>query len=88
MSEFLVISSAFAREPWLALLVVLGILLALGALFYHLNGIAFGEPTGSTSASDASYVPMILHFGLVLTAGIFLPPMLVAWFRHVADILG
>jgi len=88
MSEFLVVSSAFAREPWLALLVVLGILLALGALFYHLNGIAFGEPTGSTSPSDASYVPMIVHFGLVLTAGIFLPPTLVAWFRHVADILG
>ncbi|HUN99637.1 MAG TPA: proton-conducting transporter membrane subunit, partial [Bradyrhizobium sp.] len=88
MSEFLVVSSAFSREPWLAIFVVLGILLALGALFYHLNGIAFGEPTGSTAPSDASYVPMIVHFGLVLAAGIFLPSMLVAWFRHVADILG
>ncbi|HVX75981.1 MAG TPA: hydrogenase 4 subunit F [Bradyrhizobium sp.] len=88
MSEFLVVSSTFAREPWLAILLVLGILLALGALFYHLNGIAFGEPTGSTAPSEASYVPMIVHFALVLTAGIFLPPMLVAWFRHVAEILG
>jgi len=88
MSEFLVVSSTFAREPLLAIALVLGILVALGALFYHLNGIAFGEPTGSTAASDASYTPMVLHFGLVLIAGILLPPTLVTWFRHVADILG
>jgi hydrogenase-4 component F len=88
MSEFLVVSSTFAREPLLAIPLVLGILLALGALSYHLNGLAFGEPTGSDAASDASYTPMIVHFGLVLVAGIFLPPMLVAWFRHVAEILG
>ena len=88
MSEFLVVSSTFARAPLLAIPLVLGILLALGALFYHLNGLAFGEPTGSTAPSDASYTPMILHFSLVLIAGIFLPPMLVAWFRHVAEILG
>jgi len=88
MSEFLVVTSTFARAPLLAIPLVAGILLALGALFYHLNGIAFGEPTGSKAPSDASYTPMIVHFALVLAAGIFLPPTLVAWFRHVAEILG
>lgn len=88
MSEFLVVTSTFAREPLLAVPLVLGILFALGALFYHLNGLAFGEPTGSTQPSEASYVPMIVHFGLVLTAGIFLPPVLVSWFQHIARILG
>ncbi|BCH35262.1 oxidoreductase [Mesorhizobium sp. L-8-10] len=88
MSEFLVVTSTFAREPLLAVPLVLGILLALGALFYHLNDLAFGEPTGSTKPSEASYVPMIVHFGLVLMAGIFLPPMLVSWFQHIARILG
>jgi hydrogenase-4 component F len=88
MSEFLVVSSTFAREPLLAIPLVLGIVLALGALFYHLNGLAFGEPTGSTAPSDASYLPMFVHFGLVLVAGIFLPSTLVSWFRHVAEILG
>jgi hydrogenase-4 component F len=88
MSEFLVVSSTFAREPLLAIPLVFGILVALGALFWHLNGLAFGEPTPDTAESHASYVPMVVHFGLVLAAGIFLPPTLVAWFRHVADILG
>jgi hydrogenase-4 component F len=88
MSEFLVVSSTFAREPLLAIPLVFGILLALGALLYHLNGLAFGEPSGSDAPAEASYVPMIVHFALVLCAGLFLPPMLVAWFRHIAEILG
>ena len=88
MSEFLVVSSTFAREPLLAIPLVLGILVAFCALFHHLSGLAFGEPSGSTAPSSASYVPMVVHFGLVLVAGIFLPPLLVTWFQHVAAILG
>jgi hydrogenase-4 component F len=88
MSEFLVVSSTFARQPLLAILLVLGILLALGALFQHLGSVAFGEPSGSIAPSDASYVPMAVHFGLVLIAGIYLPATLVEWFRNVAEILG
>jgi hydrogenase-4 component F len=88
MSEFLVVSSTFAREPWLAIPLVLGILVALGALLTHLNGLAFGEPVGSEAPAEASYVPMIVHLTLVLIAGLFLPATLVAWFRNVAAILG
>jgi hydrogenase-4 component F len=32
-------------------------------------------------------VPVFAHFGLVLAAGIWLPPGLVAWFQHVATLL-
>jgi len=87
-SEFLVVTSTFAREPWLAIPLVLGILVAFGALLLRLSGIAFGEPRGSTAPAGASYVPMYAHLALVLTAGIYLPPPLVAWFQHVARLLG
>jgi len=36
----------------------------------------------------ASYLPLIAHLALVLAAGIWLPPQLVTWFRHVAEMLG
>ena len=88
MSEFLVVSSTFARQPWLAIPLVLGLLIAFGALLLRLGGLAFGEPTGSTAPVEASYVPMFAHLGLVCTAGIYLPPPLVAWFQHVAALLG
>ncbi|HJW79155.1 MAG: hydrogenase 4 subunit F [Microvirga sp.] len=88
MSEFLVVSSTFARQPWLAIPLVLGLLVAFGALLLRLGGLAFGEPAGSTAPVEASYVPMFTHLGLVCTAGIYLPPPLVAWFQHVAALLG
>src|ERR1041384_5477072 len=48
MSEFLLVSSTFGRAPLLAILLVLGILLAFGALMLRLGSLAFGPPTGST----------------------------------------
>jgi hydrogenase-4 component F len=88
MSEFLIVTSTFAREPLLAIPLVGGLLIALGALFLRLNTIAFGEPRGPIAPAKASYVPMFVHLGLVLGAGIFLPAPLVAWFQHVANLLG
>jgi hydrogenase-4 component F len=88
MSEFLVVSSTFAREPLLAIPLVFGLLIAFGALFLRIGGLAFGDPVGSTAPVEASYVPMFAHLALVLAAGIYLPPPLVAWFQQVAAALG
>jgi hydrogenase-4 component F len=87
MSEFLIVTSTFAREPVLAVALGLSILVALGALLLRLNGLAFGEPYGSSAPSKASFVPVFAHLGLVFGAGIWLPPALVAWFQHVAILL-
>jgi hydrogenase-4 component F len=88
MSEFLLVSSTIAREPVLAVPLVSGLLIAFGALWLRLQGFAFGEPKGSRASVQASYLPMFVHLGLVLMAGIYLPPPLVAWFEHVAGLLG
>ena len=88
MSEFLVVTSTFAREPLLAVLLVFGLLVALGALLWRVTGLAFGTPQGRMEKVQASYVPMFVHLALVLGAGLYLPPSLVAWFQHVAQLLG
>ena len=88
MSEFLVVTSTFSRAPLLAIPLVLGLLVGFGALLLRLNGFAFGEPSGSKAPVEASYLPMFAHLALVFIAGIYLPPPLVAWFQHVASILG
>ena len=88
MSEFLVVSSTFARQPWLAMVLVVGLLVAFGALMLRLTSVAFGEPRGSTQPAQASYVPMFAHLALVLVAGVYLPAPIVAWFQHVAQLLG
>jgi len=88
MSEFLVVSSTFARDSWLAIPLVFGLLVAFGALMLRLNGLAFGEASGSSTNVKATHLPMFGHLALVLAAGVYLPPALVVWFQHVAGMLG
>jgi hydrogenase-4 component F len=87
MSEFLVVTSTFARSPILAVLVVFGLLVAFGALLLRLQGMAFGAPSDGGGPSRASTLPIGAHFGLVLLAGLYPPPPLVVWFQHVATML-
>jgi formate hydrogenlyase subunit 3/multisubunit Na+/H+ antiporter MnhD subunit len=47
-SEFLVVTSTFARSPWLAVPLVFGILLAFGALLLKMQDMAF-RPTPGTA---------------------------------------
>jgi hydrogenase-4 component F len=87
-SEFLTVSATLARQPWLAIPLVLGLLVGIGALFLQLNRIAFGEPKGETLKVRCSYLPMFVHLALVLVAGIYLPQAIVALFEAVAKQLG
>jgi hydrogenase-4 component F len=87
-SEFLVLTTSFARAPLLALLLLAGLLLGFGALMLRLQGLAFGAGEGGGKASSAALLPLFLHFALVLCAGIYLPGPLVAWFHTVARLLG
>ena len=88
MSEFLIVSSAFAREPLLAVALSAGLIVAFGALLLRLQGFAFGAPSQGRAPVRASYVPIFIHLGLVLAAGLYLPAVLVSWFQHVARMLG
>ena len=88
MSEFLVVSAAFATHPILAVLLVFGLLLAFGALLLRLGDVAFGQVKGLVGPVEASSIPLFAHLALVLVAGIWLPPPMVAWFQHVARMLG
>jgi hydrogenase-4 component F len=87
-AEFLLVTSTFARVPWLALPLVIGIVIGLSALMIRLHGLAFGETTKRHRLSAYRLAPMGLHLGLVCMAGVYLPPTIVSWFRHVASLLG
>ena len=88
MSEFLIVSSTFARSPVLALVLVFGLLVAFGALLMRLTGFIFGEPTGEMRPAQASFVPLYAHMAMVLIAGVYMPEPMVAWFQAVARLLG
>jgi hydrogenase-4 component F len=87
-SEFMLVSSTFARQPLLAVLLIVGLLIAFGALLLRLQDIVFGPPKGPKTPVQASFVPLFVHLGLVLVAGLWLPGEVVRWFRAVAALLG
>ena len=87
-SEFLLLTTTFARQPILAGLLALGILIAFGALVMRLQGVVFGAPQAASRKVSASSVPIFIHLALVLLAGLWLPPVLMQWFQQVARLLG
>ena len=62
MSEFLVVTSTFAREPWLAIVLVFGILIGARRA---VPAAQHASPSASRAArprqAKASYVPMFAH---------------------------
>ena len=56
-SEFLVVTSTFARAPLLAIILVFGLLVGLAALFLRLNAVAFGEPRGESAKARSLLHP-------------------------------
>jgi len=88
MSEFLILTTTFARNPWLALLPAFGLVVAFGALLLRLQGMLFGESSLPSHEVKASSIPFVLHLLLVLTAGFYLPSALVGWFKQAAELLG
>ena len=88
LSEFMLVSTSFARQPLLALALVFGLLVAFGALLLRLQDILFGEPSGPIGRVKASYLPLFVHLALVLVAGLWLPEPVIRWFRSVAALLG
>ncbi|HRO12633.1 hydrogenase 4 subunit F, partial [Amaricoccus sp.] len=88
MSEFLLVTTAFARVPVLALVLVAGLLVAFGALLLRLGDMLLGEPTGPVGRPEGSLAPLYGHMALVLLGGIHLPGPVVGWFEAVARLLG
>ncbi len=87
-SEFMLVTSTFAKQPWLAALVGLGLLAGFGALIWRLQGILFGEAGKVSREPTATLIPIFIHMAIVLMAGIYLPPPVVQWFQAVARMLG
>src|SRR5205809_1667036 len=87
-SEFLLVTSTFARSPWLAILLVTGLLIAFSALALRLHGLAFGDTERRHLLPAWRLAPMTLHLLLVAAAGVYLPAPGVARFRRGASQLG
>jgi hydrogenase-4 component F len=84
----MLVSSSFARQTWLAEVLVFGLVVAFGALVLRMQGLLFGDPGERAEKVKATTIPLFLHILLALLAGLWLPEPVVRWFREVAAVLG
>ncbi len=78
-SEFLLLSATMASWPWLAPMLVLGLVIAFAGLFRNIQPMVFGTPPVDQQAVRANMLPVMLHLALVLSLGIVIPAVLSNW---------
>jgi len=88
LSEFLVVSSTFARAPLLAIPLVVGLLLAIGALL--VKGWRHCVRGSRAVIPRLTRPPLFPSspFAIVIAAGVWLPGPVVTWFHNIAQLLG
>ena len=75
-------------QPWLAIVLVFGLLVAFGALIRRLQDVLFGEPSEPAQRVKATYVPLFLASGARADGRAVAAGPVVRWFRAVAAQLG
>ena len=102
-SEFLILTTAIAQQPWAAPVLLISLGVSFAAIFGKVQGMVFGEMSSSMSGSSGSMsgspsaahlahrpamVPAFTHLALVLLLGLYVPPYLADWYRRAAQLIG
>ncbi|MHB1214351.1 MAG: hydrogenase 4 subunit F [Thiobacillus sp.] len=87
-SEFLIITTAMHEHPWATPFLLLALGVAFASIFGKVQPMVFGETTLPKLPYQPALTPVFLHLGLVLMAGLFIPPYLAAWYKQAAQLLG
>lgn len=87
-SEFLILTTAIAQQPWAAPVLLVSLGVSFAAIFGKVQAMVFGEPSASRLPHRPALVPVFTHLALVLMLGLYVPPYLADWYRRAAQLIG
>ncbi|HEY1289678.1 MAG TPA: hydrogenase 4 subunit F [Burkholderiales bacterium] len=91
-SEFLILTTAIAQQPWAAPILLVSLGVSFAAIFGKVQAMVFGEMSGSPASSRLPHRPALTtvfaHLAIVLLLGLYIPPYLVDWYRRAAQLIG
>jgi len=87
-SEFLILTTAMAHQPWATPILLLSLGVSFAAIFGKVQPMVFGDPTVERLAHRPALVPVFAHLALVLMLGLYMPPNLADWYRQAARLVG
>jgi hydrogenase-4 component F len=86
-SEFLVLTATMHTHPWLTLLLLVGIGVAVAGLFRHLHPMVYGAIPEGQQRVQANILPVLAHLALVLWLGLAIPEVLSHWFSQATQLI-
>ena len=87
-SEFLILTTAIAQQPWAAPVLLISLGVSFAAIFGKVQAMVFGEPTAARLPHRPALIPVFTHLALVLLLGLYVPPYLADWYRRAAQLIG
>ncbi len=77
--EFLLLVATVDTRPWLAVVLLAGLVVAFAGLFRHLQPVVFGAAPEGQRPVRAAMAPVLLHLGLAAWFGLAMPGVLAGW---------
>jgi len=87
-SEFLILVTAMAEQPWATPFLLASLGLAFAAVFSKVQPMVFGDSTAKRLPVRPAMIPVYIHLALVLMLGLWIPPFLAEWYRQAARLIG
>jgi hydrogenase-4 component F len=87
-SEFLILTTAMAHQPWATPILLLSLGIAFASICGKVQPVVFGDTTAKRLPHSPALIPVFTHLALVLALGLYMPPYLADWYRMAARLIG
>ena len=87
-SEFLILTTAIAQQPWAAPVLLFALGVSFAAIFGKVQPMVFGDTTAKRLPHPPALLPVFTHLAIVLMLGLYTPPYLAGWYRQAARLIG
>jgi hydrogenase-4 component F len=87
-SEFLILTTAIAQQPWATPILLVSLGIAFASIFGKVQPMVFGDTTARKLPHPPALVPVFTHLAIVLCLGLYMPPYLADWYRQAARLIG
>jgi hydrogenase-4 component F len=87
-SEFLILTTAIAQQPWATPILLVSLGIAFASIFGKVQPMVFGDSTARKLPHQPALVPVFTHLAIVLCLGLYMPPYLADWYRQAARLIG
>lgn len=75
-SELLLFIASVNFSPFLAVILIFGLIYALAGLLRNIQPVVYGEPITNITKKSFLIIPAYIHLGVVLILGLYIPPVL------------